>query len=74
MKRFYTSSATLQITHIEGIGVAKAAVNKLKRLEGDAVSLLTSTHDLLGGMLDVRSETTLQKLLQRQTMWGSLRR
>ena len=29
MKRFYTSSATSQITHIEGIGVAKAAVNKL---------------------------------------------
>ena len=62
MKRFYTSSATSQITHIEGIGVAKAAVNKLKQLEGDAVSLLTSTHDLLGGMLDVGSDTTLQKL------------
>ena len=62
MKHFYTSSATSQITHIEGIGVAKAAVNKLKQLEGDAVSLLTSTHDLLGGMLDVGSDTTLQKL------------
>ena len=62
MKRFYTSSATSQITHIEGIGVAKAAVNKLKQLEGDAVSLLTSTHDLLGDMLDVGSDTTLQKL------------
>ena len=62
MKLFYTSSATSQITHIEGIGVAKAAVTKLKLLEGDAVSLLTSTHDLLGGMLDVGSDTTLQKL------------
>ena len=62
MKRFYTSSATSQITHIEGIGVAKAAVNKLKQLEWDAVSLLTPTHDLLDGMLDVGSDTTLQKL------------
>ena len=35
---------------------------ELKQLEGDAVSLLTLTHDLLGGMLDVGSDTTLQKL------------
>ena len=38
MKRFYMSSATSQITHIEGIGVAKAALNKLKRLEGSSQS------------------------------------
>ena len=56
MKRFYTSSAASQITHIEGIGVAKAAVNKLKQLEGDAVSLLTSTQPFKS------CDTTLQKL------------
>ena len=37
-------------------------MNKLKQLEGDAVSLLTSAHDRLGGMLDVGSDTILQKL------------
>ena len=53
MKRLNTSPVTSQIIHIEGIGVVKATVNKLKQLEGDASSMWTSAHDVLGGMLDV---------------------
>ena len=64
MKKFYTSAES-GISHVEGIGVVKAAIAALKEQLKEPRTVLSATHDLLGGTLDVEGDTALQKLLQQ---------
>ena len=64
MQKFYTSAES-GISHVEGIGVVKAAIAALKEQLKEPRTVLSATHDLLGGTLDVEGDTALQKLLQQ---------
>ena len=63
MKKFNTSAASTT-SHVEGIGIAKAAITALNSAMVDPCGLLACSTDFLGGTLELANDVTLQALVQ----------
>ena len=63
MKKFNTSAASTT-SHVEGIGIAKAAITALNSAMVDPCGLLARSTDFLGGTLELANYVTLQALVQ----------
>lgn len=64
MKAFYTSAASEEINHVEGISIVRSIVQLLKEKAKDPLCLLKSSSDIFGRSLDV-NDLTLQSLLRQ---------
>ena len=63
MTKFYTSAASTT-SHMDGIGIAKAAITALNSATVDPCGLLERSTDFIGGTLELTNDATLQALVQ----------